>query len=455
MQYFVAPLNPGQQTTYSLRASQYKKARKRKRDEEDEPPISAEDDVQSTGETSNMQSQRSSFTSLTVAEAVRRRIAGLLPEDELEIPPAPFPHAPESSSKEKQTPMHMQKELADLHPPLYAAADAVSSAELLGGSSSKKENLKQTHLNVLTTILHHCLLEGDYDRAGRAWGMILRSQIAGKPADIRAHGRWGIGAEILLHRNSKQQTRQSQKSRRNSRESDNDESPINYEDTFSEQGFRLARDYYERLILQHPRRKVHPHSIDEAIFYPAMFSLWIYEVSERCKRAREQLGRSARRSRSSGDNSSDDDSNSDSGNVRSPTRTRTTIAYEMMQIKNEELRRAREIAERLDHLLVSPPFDKQPDLLQLRGMVGLWVGDLIVKDVPLQQAREGWGTDTSREDDERDGNIADSVSRLEARKSIADKRAELEKAQEFFRRARANGGRLWGGINRLGSEAGT
>ena len=154
MQYFVAPLNPGQQTTYSLRASQYKKARKRKRDEEDEPPISAEDDVQSTGETSNMQSQRSSFTSLTVAEAVRRRIAGLLPEDELEIPPAPFPHAPESSSKEKQTPMHMQKELADLHPPLYAAADAVSSAELLGGSSSKKENLKQTHLNVLTTILH-------------------------------------------------------------------------------------------------------------------------------------------------------------------------------------------------------------------------------------------------------------------------------------------------------------
>ncbi|OCK93287.1 uncharacterized protein K441DRAFT_566345 [Cenococcum geophilum 1.58] len=414
MQYFVAPLNPGQQATYSLRAGQYKEARKRKRNEEDEPPISPKDDVQSTGETSNTQSQRSSFASLTAAEAAQRRIAGLLPEDELEIPPAPFPHTPASSSKEKQTPTHVQKELADLHPPLYAAANAVSSAELLGGSSSKKENLKQTHLNVLTTILHHCLLEGDYDRAGRAWGMILRSQIAGKPADVRAHGRWGIGAEILLRRNSKQQTRQSQKSRGNSRESDNDESPITHEDTFSEEGFRLARDYYERLILQHPRRKVHPHSIDEAIFYPAMFSLWIYEVSERSKRT-----------------------------------------HEMMQIKNEELRRAREIAERLDHLLVSPPFDKHPDLLQLRGMVGLWIGDLIVKDVPLQQAREGWGTDTSREDDEQDGNIADSISQLEARKSIADKRAELEKAQDFFRRARANGGRLREGISRLGSEADT
>jgi len=88
-------------------------------------------------------------------------------------------------------------------------------------------------------------------------------------------------------------------------------------------------------------------------------------------------------------------------------------------------------------------------------MVGLWISDLIVKDVPLQQAREGWGTDTSREDDEQDGNIADSVSRLEERKSIADKRAELEKAQDFFRRARANGGRLREGINRLGSEANT
>ncbi|OCL05504.1 hypothetical protein AOQ84DRAFT_344712 [Glonium stellatum] len=451
MHYFVAPLNPGQQTTYSLRTSQYKKARKRKRDEEDEPSISAEDDVQSTGETSNTQSQRSSFTLLTAAEATQRRVAGLLPEDELEIPPAPFPHAPAPSSREKQTPMHVQIELADLHPPLFAV-NTVSSAEPLDGSSSKRENLRQTHLSVLTTILHHCLLEGDYDRAGRAWGMILRSQIAGKPIDVRAHGQWGIGAEILLRRNSKQ-ARQSQNPRRNSRELDDDESPVIHEDAFSEEGFRLARDYYERLILQHPKRKIHPHSIDEGIFYPAMFSLWIYEVSERSKRAREQLNGSDRRSGSSEDISSDDDSNSDSRNARSPAGTRIATAYEMMEIKNEELRKAREIAERLDHLLVSPPFDKHPDLLQLRGMVGLWIGDLIVKGVPFKQTGESWSIDTSREDDEQDENIADSVARLEARKSIADKRAELEKARDFFRRARANGGRLRGGINRLGSES--
>ncbi|OCK85999.1 hypothetical protein K432DRAFT_186363 [Lepidopterella palustris CBS 459.81] len=457
MQYFVPPLTPAQQTTHSLRASQCQQPRKRKRDEDkEEPPISAQNDVQITGATSNTVSRHSSFASLTAAETAQLRVAGLFPEDEIEIPPAPFPHAPAPASKEIPTAREVQQELAELHPPLYAV-NATSRSQVTGGGGQKATALRQTHLSILTTILHHCLHEGDYDRAGRAWGMLLRSQVAGRPIDIRVHGRWGIGAEILLRRSSHQHTNQMQNLQGVSRGSSDHEHPDDDEDVFSEEGFQLARDYYRRLIVQHPNRKSHPHSIDDRTFYPVMFSLWVYEVSERSKRARRLFERIIRQSDPPGDNTSEGAADSLYDDARSPIAVRDAIPSEEVQIRYEairqdELRRAREIAQRLDHLLVSPPFDKNSDLLQLRGMVGLWVGDLTVKDGSVQQESEGWISDTSHDSDLYD-NVADSVARLEIRKSLADKQVEVAKAQDFFRRARENGGRLWGGINGLGSEA--
>ena len=227
---------------------------------------------------------------------------------------------------------------------LYAVNAASKSGLDHGG---QREAHKRAHLDNLSTLMHCCILKGDYERAGRAWGMILRTHVAGgRPVDPRNHGRWGIGAEIALRRK-----------------------PASLDEIgrFSEEGFELAREYYDRLIIQHPNRKLQPHAVDERMFYPPMFSLWIYEVCEKSRRARlhlqDEVANWSRSSRSMSIDTSVEDRPDDS-------RAKETV------IQSEELSQAMEIAERLDQVIASPPFDRQASLLQLRGNISLWISDL-------------------------------------------------------------------------------
>ncbi len=223
---------------------------------------------------------------------------------------------------------------------------------------------------MLSTVMHKCLLQGDYHRAGQAWGMILRTQAThGHTVHLRNHGRWAIGAEILLRRKPRPVPGGTQ--------NPSDSAAGEKDDIFSEHGFELAREYYERLIVQYPARKQTPHAVDQRSFYPAMFSLWVQEVCEKTKRTRRQHAEETRQSRSrtmsidSADGQSTDDA---------PSR------QDVIQV--EELARAMEIAERLDDLVKSPPFDKQPGLLQIRGNVALWISDLIVGNTPATAVDE-------------------------------------------------------------------
>lgn len=103
-----------------------------------------------------------------------------------------FPHRPIPDGRDAANHLSLAElkgELASLKPPL------IHDADLQDGHST---TLKRHHLAVLTTIMHHCLLQGDYIRAGRAWGMILRTEVSGTRPNIQSHGLWGIGAEILL-----------------------------------------------------------------------------------------------------------------------------------------------------------------------------------------------------------------------------------------------------------------
>ncbi|KAF2113407.1 hypothetical protein BDV96DRAFT_549239 [Lophiotrema nucula] len=382
MHHFAAHLPPAQQTTHSLRASQYKLSKKRKRDGDvEEPPISLEGRANSPPVASNAQLYSSSGS----PRASQLRVAGLLPQEAaFEIPAPPFPHAPAKTSKDNFNYSKLQKELAALEPPLYAV-NATSKSDPVD-RRSERPALRQTHLGILTTVMHHCLLEGDYHRAGRAWGMVLRTQIAGVPVDPRNHARWGIGAEILLHRNTSQST---------PGDSIENTHPDNQRSLYSEEGFSLAREYYERLIVQYPNRKHAPHAIDDRTFYPAMFSLWVYEVCEKSKRAQQRV-------------------NED----------------------EQKLAQARAMADRLDQLVLSPPFDKHADLLQLRGMIGLWIGDLIVAMEPTKKKRfwdEGW----TKLDDNNS-----LTSTTELVNVYSDSRREIQKARDFFERAQTNGRRL-------------
>ncbi|KAF2805684.1 uncharacterized protein BDZ99DRAFT_109683 [Mytilinidion resinicola] len=467
MQYFVPPFDGSRQTTYSLRASHYQKlhtsGRKRKRHEDDDEPPSSPDDDTDAGATSNTQSPsaRASVASLSAAETAQLRVAGLLPDDNFQAPKNPFPHAPLPSRLpgSKTTAAHVQRELAALEPPLYAAAAAKATQRVDG--IGQQDTLRQTHIGNLTTMLHRCLLEGDYERAGRAWGMLLRSHARGRPIDVRHNGRWAIGAEIHLQRNriSRQSQPDAHVEDSASIQSHTDQLPASIEeDLFSEEGFRQARHYYDLLILQYPARKMHAHAVNQGHFYPAMFSLWIYEASQQSKIAKERL-RSAPRSSTSHSKGSDDSDMDDSEykddayvHINKPFNGH--VSSEERRIIAVELKRARAIAERLDQLLGAPPFDKRPDLLQLRDMVALWIGDLLCQDAPGPDPMNEDGMESNSISDHSDMHetFTNSASRFEERQLTADSKSDEDDVQDP-RRATENSALIWKDIRRLGNYA--
>ena len=201
MQYFAPQLHPEQQSTVSLRASQYRKKRRTKHGEAlDDGDHSSNSDSDAGQRSRTSRSNAHSHPSFASAELAQLRVAGLLPEEEYRVPPSPFPHAPARVSKPYLGAAKIQKELAGPPSRLYTASNTAIQHDNTS-SQTEASNLRRTHLNVLSTVMHRCLQDRDYDRAGRAWGMILRTQAThGNAVDLRNHGRWGIGAEILLRR---------------------------------------------------------------------------------------------------------------------------------------------------------------------------------------------------------------------------------------------------------------
>jgi hypothetical protein len=408
MQYFTTQLSGPQQTAHSLRASRYRPTKKRRRSEEQDDSSSPEPEARA--EPTPKTHPYASHDSLEIAQL---RVAGLLPDDDSNVPSLPFPHAPARVAKERHGASKIQEEMAKPPARLYAV-NALSKGDSVN-KQSEITSLRKAHLNVLSTLMHRCLLEGDYERAGRAWGMLLRTQVAGgQPVDPRNHGRWGIGAEILLRREPRAASEGNNVLQPDAQSLD--------EGIFSEEGFELAREYFERLIIQHPNRKTTPHSVDERTFYPAMFSLWIFEICEKSKRTRRRIQKDAqqRRSRStSHDSVLSDDRSSDDLRAREDA------------VQVEELAKAMEIAERLDQLVASPPFDRQASLLHLRGHVCLWISVLRTGKTTDD---EDWDMDANERPEE--SNLLSTAEQLTQLQSC---QRDLQQAQQFLVRAESHG----------------
>ncbi|QDS69744.1 hypothetical protein FKW77_010095 [Venturia effusa] len=317
------------------------------------------------------------------------RLSGLTPSEE--VPLHPFPHAPQ---RPRATALdRVRHELHSLSPPL-AHLD-LSRYDLAEVQDEGKEGLHERHVANLIFVMHHMLLRGDYERAGRAWGLLLRSGRLTKNAksntgylsmDVTAGNLWGVGAELLM-RNTRQHHDMDEQSK---------------DMHFSEAGFRAAREYYERLIVQYPvhHQRKGPGATD---FYAAMFSLWIYEASQRSEHAEQSRLHDERESSMSPAvrlSSSDDDVEDDRD-----SRLRAEKARELVD--------ARMIASRLDDIIGAPPHDKNAELLQIRGMVALWLGTL-----------QGGGAQETA----------------------------FDRAKALFLRSRANGGILWEGVDHIVDE---
>ena len=277
-------------------------------------------------------SRRSAVTAvLTPDEIYQHVVAGQPVEDSLQG--HPFPHADNTNS---WRPPRFDYDLRQESKPAHAS-------HLGRDGSSAVQSLHQQHLAVMTTILHRSLLEQDFVRAGRALGMILRNEVGGRPVDVRAELRWGIGAEILLRQDAQNQHRsQEQSSPSSSEQYTSSDRPRAW---FSRKGFEDAKKYYERLIVQYPFYKQNPGAVNALDFYPAMFGLWIYVVHQEAKLKSLES--------KSGQNDSDDN-----------------------QVILEELSQAKEIADRMESVMSAPPYREDADLIDLSRNVHLWIHDL-------------------------------------------------------------------------------
>lgn len=327
---------------------------------------------------------------------------------EAPLPPPPFPHAavPDTKPPSKS----VEEELAALNPPLYVAKE---SAEDRSTSS------KRRHIDNLTSLLHICMLRGDWPRASRAWALLLRTETAGRGMDVRQHGRWGIGAELLMRQMQEPvQALQRPSSSAGSDRSRDDVAADDEPPAFSDEGFRLAREYYERLILQYPHTPRTQHSVNALAFYPALFNIWIYEVQDRSKRARQR--------RPSAEQPVSPSASEHSGTPSHDDSTTATSAA-----REQELAEALPIAQRMDELMLSPPYDTSPALLQLRGMVGLWLSDLYTAHA---------SPEASSDDVEDSFQQMSRVESARSRKLAA--RAERERAKQAVLKLRAVEGEL-------------
>jgi hypothetical protein len=328
------------------------------------------------------------------------------------LPGGDFPHA---AVKDPKPGLSVEEELAQLNPPVYIPKIA---------QKSESQSLRRRHLDNLTAILHKCMLNGDWQRASRTWGIILRTEFSGRGTDIRQHGRWMIGAEILMRRDEtfERLPKQKQDTTDNPDASslETDLLPI-----IPDENFKLARDYYERLILQYPHlQRTHHSTINALAIYPALFSVWVYSVQSRSHIARRKL------SPSSIDTS---DVDMDTSMLSESVDRRRAIH----EIRSRELEDGIPIAARLDELLVAPPYDTSVELLHARGMVALWLSDLHKE---LSSSRPAGGSTSGGErSDDAEGEGDTSMEDFEFKASVAQARAERSRARKIFLRLRKMG----------------
>lgn len=430
---FSLPLKPSQQPPSSRTCFQKPSSKKRKREHEDSDTTQTDAPEAAPSQQAPSKAAGSSTAqALFPADEHQYRTAGH-PTDE-PLPGGHFPHTPAPTTDTDgpdadgaTAEARLRRELAGLSPPLYPSHQSLTAA--VGDESrSGAVGLRLRHLAVLNTILHRCLLEGDFVRAGRAWGLLLRSEVQGRPIDLRARGVWGIGAEILMRggaRAGAEGGRVGVEDAGGGGDGGMDEGGRTEEEDwgFSREGFDRARMYYERLILQYPYRRIAPDAVSALDFYPVMFGLWIYAVQEEGRVARSRLENEA------GESGSDDDEqmydvHDEPEFVSPPTRDRRKALrqYERLEdLRKSQLQQAEQMAARLDELLLSPPYSDSHPLLRLRGMMALWIGDLSVIKLMDDQHMN---SDQIRDDYNR---------------GLTRKKAEVDKAGSIFVRLVSKG----------------
>lgn len=346
---------------------------------------------------------------------------------------------------------------------------------------SRGSFLKIRHLSVLTAIVQRCLLEGDIARASKAWALLLRTQVGGKGVDLRATSYWGIGAELLIRSGQHRPTGKKPLSNDlnedinegtdNTQEEDEEATAVHGARTNIEDirwgtpgAFENAKDYYERLILQHPYKRQFSTYTSALDFWPAMLSCEIYGIQASHATALHELDSQVEDEDSDNESSSDRldsieeaEDGDDDEFMASPNNSREESYLvrharrearqewrrrERLWEKKEEVRKrtvvaTERLAGRMDELMTGPPWSDSVVLQRLRGCVALWIGDLA-----MPTPWTGAGEDED-DDDRRDSRgSVDRMRESEMERGNVARKEMREVARKHFEVAKRRGGRV-------------
>ncbi|KAF4622732.1 hypothetical protein G7Y89_g14293 [Cudoniella acicularis] len=419
MALFALPLSTATQATISrVHFPTRPPSRKRKRAASDSSE-NEDAELYNRGDANNLPAALTNPLSLTPNEIAQYRLAGLSLDEEL----------PDSKGIGEWP-----------HRGLPVERDFFESQRRRKNKKGKEKAIEDTdedeeghhseaHLGVLTTILHRCLLENDIPRASKAWALLLREEVGGSPIDIKSTGYWGIGAELLvksfdrtsrhkLHRISDPEDDSEEEWEANlthgnltNEDASGGETSINDEHKIhqrwgTKEGLKKAKSYYEWLVVQFPYKRQYHNYVSAVDFFPAMLSCEVYGIQcEHCSALQKIPDTSEIDSgEENEENSSGSEGFENSGshfgfsgkfdpsnpNGSKQNSDKRRLYAQKIWTQRDKIRRtaliaAEAVATRMSQLIEGVLFSQNHELLRLRGMLALYIGDLSVPEMPVDQ----------------------------------------------------------------------
>lgn len=428
--------------------------KKRKRDADKHAEGSASPDPETASTASHLPPGSINPRSHSPKTLRQFALAGLSPEEEIPSQTHPgFPHKP--------LPQDWQSGGTRSRRSGSRTTSATSGSEgdvdTDGESRRQKEEEIPTnssdrikHMGTMVAILHRCIHEDDIPRAKRAFSLLIRT----KDVDIRLNEMWTLGTEILM-RDGEDKNRKDQP--------DVSQVPDNASEEGSPTGSTAARprpprwgsarnmekvrDYLGTLAQHHPYDSHFPRSTSAVDFWPALYNIEIYNVDIECKLALHRLDESAALQEDdmmldpplSQDGSDDCDAQ-----VQHHHDDRTAMQWAAKdEIRHTTQEAAQGIAERMDDLMQTVPYTTHVELLRLRGLLALYIGDLHLPSRLLD--RSGVAGNKIGERLQRLSlaeHVYKSAQSQDERDAVRWREAEIEKARGFFERMVEKGGEL-------------
>lgn len=269
---------------------------------------------------------------------------------------------------------------------------------------ANEARLHEREVGVVAAIMRRCLEEGDIPRAKLAFGRLVRSIVHGKKVDLRYGGYWAMGAEILM-RDGEVRSRAGA--------TEEDEQDEQRDPRAAPKRWGLAanivkvRTFFEDLIQLHPYDRHHPGSISALDFWPVMLSCEMYNVYIEHKLAVERLdageddeigGMDLDEEPSKLFPDYDEKVGEDSGPLGNMQSEALREARNTLRL--QALEGMRDIASRMDAIMENAPYTTSLEMLRLRGMAALYMGDLALPSHPrtVDEDRDGRARRTEETD---------------------------------------------------------